>query len=336
MPNLQIFPPTPLRDREDIFVSVVAVLDASTRGVESFVRALDEEVGRRYANYEVLLVDNGVSVAELIELRSLLTQLPCIRVLRLSRRFSIDNAVFAGIEAAIGDYLVVLNPAHDPATAIAKVVRLLRESDVDIVQGLSTVPLGSTWLGGLTRRFFYWYNRRFLGVDIPTRATQLTGLTRRAVNSLTATTRSHRYLRHLIRHVGYQISDLHYLPLEGPSRKRSVRSDYVEAVEMISSYSTHPLRVVTIMCAGAAFINLLYAVYVLGLSVLVGGVVEGWTTTSLQLSLMFFTIGIVLAVQSEYIGRILAETRHEPSYVIMEEVESETLIADLERRNVSN
>jgi hypothetical protein len=336
MPNLQIFPPVPLVDREDIFVSVVAILDATTLGVESFVRSLDEEVGRRYANYEVLLVENGISDIELIDLRSILTQLPCIRVLRLSRRFTMDNAVFAGLEAAIGDYLVVLNPTHDPASAIAKVVRLLRNNGVDIVQGLSTVPLGGTWLGGLTRRCFYWYNRKFLDVDIPSRATQLTGLTRRAVNTLTASTRSQRYLRHLVRHVGYQISDLHYLPVEGPSRKRTVRSDYVEAVEMISSYSTHPLRVVTMLGAVAAFFNLLYAVYVLGISVLVGGVVEGWTTTSLQLSLMFFTIGIVLAIQSEYIGRILAETRNEPSYIIMEEIESETLIADLERRNVSN
>lgn len=336
MPNLQIFPAAPLVDREDIFVSVVAVLDANTRDVEAFVRALDEEVGARYANYEVLLVDNGIPDSELIDLRSLLTQLPCLRVLRLSRRFAMDSAVFAGLEAAIGDYLVVLNPTHDPAAAISDVVRMLREDGVDIVQGLSTVPLGGTWLGGITRRSFYWYNRRFLQIDIPIRATQLTGLTRRAVNTLTATTRSHRYLRHLIRHVGYQIADFYYLPVEGPSRKRTVRSDYVEAVEMISSYSTHPLRVVTILGAAAAFLNLVYAVYVLGVSVLVGGVVEGWTTTSLQLSLMFFAIGTVLAIQSEYIGRILTETRHEPSYVIMEEIESETLIADLERRNVSS
>lgn len=336
MPNLQIFPSTPVVDREDIFVSVVAVLDARTHGIDALLQDLDDQVGARYANYELLLVDNGVSELELVTLRTSLTRLPCIRVLRLSRRFTLDNAIFAGLEAAIGDYLVILNPTHDPATTIPNVVQLLRDSRVDIVQGLSTVPIGGSWLGGLTRRSFYWYNRRFLDVDIPSRATQLTGLTRRAVNTLTATSRSHRYLRHLIRHVGYQIAEFWYLPAEGPSRKRTVKSDYVEAVEMISSYSTHPLRVVTILGAAAAFLNLVYAVYVLGLSLFVGGVVEGWTTTSLQLSLMFFTIGTVLAIQSEYIGRILTETRHEPSYVIMEELESETLIADLGRRNVSS
>lgn len=335
MPKSKIIPPTPVDDRADIFVSVVAVLDVGFRGVDGFVHALDEAVRPSFANYELILVDNGIVAAELTNMRSALTQLPCIRVLRLSRRFTLDNAVFAGLDAAIGDFVVVLNPTNDPAATIPDIVQLLRDGGVDIVQGLSTVPLRGSWFNKLTRRGFYWYNRRFLDIDIPNRATQLTGLTRRAVNTLTASTRSHRYLRHLIRHVGYRISEFQYLPTEGPARKRTVRSDYIEAVEMISSYSTHPLRVVTILGAVAAFFNLLYAVYVLVLSLVVGGVVEGWTTTSLQLSVMFFIIGIVLAIQSEYIGRILTESRHEPGYVVMEELESETLLADLQRRNVS-
>jgi len=321
--------------RADIFVSVVAVLDATVVDVQLFVRALDLEIRERYSNYELILVDNGLKSRELVSLRVILSELACIRVLRLSRRFTMDSAVFAGLESAIGDYLVIVSPTHDPVEVIPEVVQLLMQSGTDIVQGMSTVPIGGSWTSGLGRRLFYWYNRAFLDVDIPGRATHLTGLTRRAVNTLTATSRSHRYLRHLIRHVGYRIADLSYLPNEGPARQRTVKSSYVEAVEMVSSYSTHPLRVVTVFSAIAAFFNLAYAVYVVTINVFRGDVVAGWTTTSLQLSLMFFGICVVLAVQSEYIGRILTETRREPSYVIMEALESETLIADLHRRNVS-
>jgi hypothetical protein len=337
MPKLTINrAPGPGLGRADIFVSVVAVLDSSTTDVSKFVEDLDGETSARYSNYELILVDNGIQPAELVGLREILAALPCIRVLRLSRRFTADSALFAGLESAIGDYVVILNPTYDPVETIAHVVNQLRDGGADIVQGMSSVPLGGTWRAMLGRRAFYWYNRRFLGVDIPLRATSLIGLTRRAVNTLTATSRSHRYLRHLIRHVGYRISDFTYLPRLGPTYRRAVKSGYSEAVEMISSYSTHPLRVVTLLGAFAALGNLLYVGYVVVIGLILGGAVQGWTTTSLQLSLMFFTIGLVLAVQSEYIGRILTETRREPSYVIMEELESETLIADLERRNVSN
>lgn len=322
--------------RADIFVSVVAMVDVSLSDVTGLVRSLVSEISERYANYELLLVDNGLKPDELSGLRALLAELPCIRVLRLSRRFTTDNAIFAGLEAAIGDCVVIMSPQHDPVKAIPEIVQLLTRGGTDIVQGISTVPIGGSWVSGLGRGLFYWYNRKYLNVDIPLHATQLIGLTRRAVNTLTATSRSHRYLRHLIRHVGYRIADFPYESAEGPARQRTVKAGYVEAVEMISSYSTHPLRVVTVLGAAAAFLNLAYAIYVLIVSFVMLDVVEGWTTTSLQLSLMFFSICIVLAVQSEYIGRILTETRREPSYVIMEELESETLIADLQRRNVSS
>jgi hypothetical protein len=323
------------QQRSDIFVSVVAVLDASLTDVASYVRSLSDELVPRYSNYEILLVDNGVKPAELLALRELLAELACIRVLRLSRLFTQDNAVFAGLESAIGDYLVVLSPRHDPVSVVPGIVDLLSTSGTDIVQGISSVPIGTTWASGLGRRLFYWYNRSFLDVEIPGRATHLTGLTRRAVNTLTATSRSHRYLRHLIHHVGYRIADYVYEPRQGAETARSVRAGYRQAVEMVSSYSIQPLRVVTVLGALAALFNLFYAIYVLTVSFFVGGVVEGWTTTSLQLSLMFFIICIVLAVQSEYLGRILTETRREPSYVIMEELESETLMTDMHRRNVS-
>lgn len=320
----------------EIFVSVVAVVGPSSCDIADHVRKLDEDVRVRYSNYEIVVVDNGMVAGELVLLREMLAEVACVRVLRLSRKFSGDGAIFAGLEAAIGDYLVVIDFEHDPIDVVAKVVDILRTAGPDIVQGISQVPIGGSWSSSMGRRLFYWYNRRYLGVEIPGRATHLTGLTRRAVNSLTATARSHRYLRHLIRHVGYRVADFEYLPRLGSTRERAVRSGALEAIEMISSYSTHPLRVVTLLGALAALFNLFYAAYVLSYTLFIGGVMAGWTTTSLQLSLMFFIISVVLAVQSEYLGRILTETRREPSYVIMEELESETLISDLQRRNVTS
>lgn len=318
----------------DIFVSVVAVIDQSARDVHDFVRRVFGELSTRYTNYEIIVVDAGAKPEDLADLRAILGEVPCVRVLRLSRRTDVDTAIFAGLESAVGDHVVVISPANDPVEAIADIVALQREGH-DIVQGVSTLPIDSNLIGRMGRRLFYWYNRRFLDVDIPTRATYLTGLTRRAVNSLTASQRSHRYLRHLIRVIGFRLTSYTYTPEQGPSRRRTFKAGYMEAIEMVSSYSTHPLRVVTIIGVLAGLFNLLYAVYVIVVRLVSDRVAEGWTTTSLQLSLMFFVVSVIIAVQAEYIGRILTESRREPSYFIMEELESETLIADLERRNVS-
>jgi len=319
----------------DTFVSIVAVLNKYSPNVDDFIGELHAYVSRTYANYELVLVDNGVDGSQLTRLRDLLMVLPCVRALRLSRHFSFDTAVFAGLEAAIGDCVVVVVPGIDPVDAIQDVVDSILAGN-DIVQGLSSVSMGGSGLGKLGRSAFYWYNRRFLDVYIPVNATYFTGLTRRAVNSLTNTSRRFRYLRHLVRQIGYRLMEFEYTPLPGPARERTLRAGYSEAVEMISSYSLHPLRAITITGVIAGLVNLFYAGYVVVINLVSKNVAEGWTTTSLQLSLMFFVICAILAIQSEYIGRILTESRREPQYFVMEEIESQTLISDEQRRNVSN
>ena len=271
----------------------------------------------------------------LVKVRDLLLIIPCTRVIRLSRRFPLDTAVFAGLEAAIGDCVIVMSPNVDPIDRVGDIVTLVMDGN-DIVQGLSSLPLHGSWLGKRARGSFYWYNRKFLNVEVPVNATYFTGLSRRAVNSLTNTSRNYRYLRHLVRHIGYQLVEFDYAPLMNRASRHSLRSGYSEAVEMISSYSTHPLRAVTIIGVAGAFFNLLYAIYVVIVNLVKSDIAQGWTTTSLQLSLMFFVVCGILAMQSEYIGRILTESRREPRYFIMEEVESETLISDMQRRNVSD
>jgi hypothetical protein len=199
--------------------------------------------------------------------------------------------------------------------------------------------MSSTRLGrglfGAARSVFYWANRRLLNVDMPKNATYLTVLSRRAANSLLNVSRNHRYLRHLVRHVGYDLAELPYLPVV-PARRRTLLSGYREAAEMITSYSTRPLRFVTFTGVVGALMNLAYASYVVILNIVNTRLQPGWTTTSLQLSLMFFIVCVILAVQSEYTGRILAESRRDPSYFVMDDIESSSIIADRERRNVSS
>lgn len=321
--------------KTDAFVSVIAVLEDEFVDAAAFIVDLHRTVSSRYTNYELVLVLNGFNVDALPEIRDVLAELPCIRALRLSRRFALDTAIFAGLESAIGDYVVHLTPGVDPVEVVPEIVNLAMQGN-DVVQGLSTVPLGGRGLRKLGRHLFYAYNRRYLHVVIDERATYLVCLTRRAMNSLASASRNQRYLRHLIRHIGYRLTDFTYQPLAPSTRVRSLRSDVLTSAEMVTSYSSHPLRFVTLIGVLAGLANLLYAGYVVLLAVIRSDLQPGWVSTSLQLSATFFIFAVILAVQSEYIGRVLAETRKEPQYFIMEEIESDTLIADLDRRNLTS
>jgi hypothetical protein len=85
---------------------------------------------------------------------------------------------------------------------------------------------------------------------------------------------------------------------------------------------------VTVAGMIGALLNLLYALYVLGIYLVKPDVIAGWTTLSLQQSGMFFFICLILAVLSEYVGTILGEVRSRPLYFIAHEANSSVLLED--------
>ena len=98
--------------------------------------------------------------------------------------------------------------------------------------------------------------------------------------------------------------------------------------------SPHPLRIASTLGLIAGFINLLYITYIIGVYLFKDHVAEGWVTTNFQSAVMFFFIFIILIVLSEYVGRILDETRHRPLYYVVDELNSSVSVANKDRRNV--
>ena len=140
------------------------------------------------------------------------------RLIRLSREYSYDIALMAGIQGAIGDYVVLTNPAIDPIDAIPSIVE--ENKKYDIVNGIAT---NHTKKDDLGRRTFYWYNRRYLGVDIPAAATYFIALSRRAVKAVSTTNRHDGHIRHLIRQIGYKCAEYRYCLLYTSPSPRDTR-----------------------------------------------------------------------------------------------------------------
>jgi glycosyltransferase involved in cell wall biosynthesis len=314
---------------QDIFVSTIIVAKKSTKKLTRYVEDLSDLLKSRYTNYEIIIVDNGVAEGETDSLAEALLRIPCIRVIRLAQNFKYDTALFAGLEVSIGDFVCTIDPVH----IIPELVS--RNRSKDVVQGVSELPVASSKFGQMGRKAFYWYNRKYIGIDIPVNATYLASYSRKAVNALTQTNRSHHHIRHMARRVGYAYESVPYQPLQNPSSNKKLKRGMIEALEISISYSTHPLRFVTWLGLIASLINVAYAFYVIAINVFHQKVAEGWTTTSLQLSLMFFILFIIVVIISEYIGRILTESYKDPQYYITDELTSTVALADPKRRNVT-
>lgn len=318
---------------QDIFVSIVVVARPESEKVDKYITDIFKLLSSSYKNYEIIIVDNNAPAKGMVAVTNLLCQIPCIRIIKLSQQLKYDTAIFAGLEVSIGDYVCTIDPTIDSITEIKSFVTM--NQSYDVIQGVSTIPIQGAFGTQVGRRLFYWYNRKYIGIDIPLNATYLASFSRRAINSLTSSGRNHRHIRHLARRIGYGYFAQEYTPIQNPSNQRRFRMGVVEALEIVTSYSTHPLRFVTWLGLIASVINVMYACYVVAINLFVQNLAPGWTSTSMQSSLMFFVLFIIMVILSEYIGRILTESCREPNYLVADELVSTVALADAERRNIT-
>lgn len=316
--------------RKDIFVSLVSVVQ--NQKFETLVSGLQEAVQLlegSYENFELLLVDNGISRTEREQLAILLQEIPCVRILKLSKPVEFDQAVFAGLENAIGDFTVFYEFGVDPIYLIPEFVdELLKGSD--IVQGISLSRV--TNYSSLIRKFKFWLGRVASGLDVTDNATYYLAFSRRILNSLVTSPKRLHYLRHLVKHIGVKVVNISYEKNQEDNAILHIGN--LAGLRIITNYSLRPLRFISLIGIGAATLNLIYAVYVLSIF-LSNGAQPGWTTTNLQLASMFFVLFISLAILSEYIARVLESPSQGNDFFILEENVSSRMIASRSRRNVS-
>lgn len=319
----------------DCFVSVVVPVGNDAAIIRDFIREVMEVLRTAYTNYELVLVDDGSEDDTVAQISAVLGDYECMRLIRLSRRFGEEVAIFAGLDSVIGDFVVVMLPNSDPPRLIPEMVQTARKSG-GIVFGIAEDRRPKPMLIRLGAAVFYWYCRRVAKLNLPRNTTQFRVLSRQAVNALTQVKNRHRYLRVLSAHVGYGSRSFSYEPMNRSRepQKRSLVQAVNSAIDIMITSSGHPLRLVSWLGILAGFLNVLYAVYVVVVYIVKDRVAEGWTTLSLQNAAMFFFVFLILTVSSEYLGHILGETIDRPLYYVLEERNSAVLLADEERRNV--
>jgi len=320
----------------DIFVSVIAQVHNDEKILDAFIDETITVLRMNYTNFELVLIDDGSEDSSVEVIAEKLNQHGCIRLIRLSRKFGEETSIIVGLDSAIGDYVVVLSPNSDPPVIIPKMVELCRNG-LGIVIGVRENRAGEpAWLRA-GANLFYWYMRKVLGINIPKNSTMFRVFSRQAVNAITNVRDRYRYIRMVSTYVGYPQQAYKYdlINRSGKLRQRTFWQATSTAVDMIVVNSVHPLRVVSALGLIASILNLISILYVILVYLLNPHVAAGWTTTNLENALMFFFVFVILSVLSEYIGRILEESRHRPLYYILEEMNSSVMLANTQRRNIT-
>ena len=321
--------------KADVFVSVVAVLRSYARFLPAFVDEAYRTLDARYTNFELVLVDNGSRDDTPHVVRNLLKSHKCVRYMRLSRRMKPETAVMAGLDAAIGDYVVTIHPEFDPPSEIPALVEKCR-GGADVVFGVAPFPHPPGAIYRALRWGFYRFAHAALGLD-PVRVNSgYRCLSRAAVNALTRVRSRKRFFGLLASEIGLSTAthEYEFISRSGKSPRVNLRRAARTAASMAVNHSAAPMRVVSLLGLAGSFLSLVYSLYVVGVYFFKQDVMPGWTTLSLQVSGMFFLVFVMLTMIGEHLGRLLDESVDRPLYHVRDDQASSVMLSDLARRNV--
>jgi len=316
------------------FVSVVAPIHDPGPYLESFVEVVGQLLARDYRYYEIILVDDGSTTLDPARVRALLDRQPNVRVLHLSREFGEEHAILAGLDVALGDYVVTLSPGADPPELIPTFLHAARDG-ADVVLGVRTSRQRDPWWLRIGASVFYGYVKRVLHLDIPENATHFRCLSRRGVNALAQLRRASMRLRVFTTYIGISPRLIAYEQVGSTtiSHSRSPVAALGTAMAIIMDNSPHPLRLVAGIGLLASSLNLLYAIYVIIVYVVRREVAPGWATLSLTSAAQFFALTVMTAVLCEYVGRLSTRLQDAPSFYVRGE-QTSTVMLEMDRRNV--
>jgi polyisoprenyl-phosphate glycosyltransferase len=285
--------------------------------------ALDEVVH----GFEIVFVDDGSRDATWKIISEVAEEDPRVRGIRFARNFGHQAALTAGVDAARGTAVVIIDAdLQDPPEVVPELVARWREG-YEVVYAQREEREGETWFKRTTAALFYRLLRAITNVDIPVDTGDFRLMGPRVVEAFRALPERNRFIRGLVSWLGFPQAAVSYrrqARLAGETKyplKKMVRF----ALDGITSFSFFPLRLATWTGFAVSALAFIYIAVVILLKAL--GI--NWPGyTSIMASILF--IGgvqlIMIGILGEYLGRIFDEVKKRPLYLVRESTDGSTTV----------
>jgi glycosyltransferase involved in cell wall biosynthesis len=285
--------------------------------LELTYRELTKELLKLNRPYEILFIDDGSKDRTLEIIRTLAKDDSCVGGISLSRNFGKEGVLKAGLAAAKGDLIVVMDAdLQDPPSLLSEMIRLIEEEGFDQV---GTYRLSRKSQGIMTRLFSEAYYRTYnfySDVKIPINEREYRMMSRKVVETLLKFSEQNRYIKSLWSWVGFKTTHIGYEDIDRAAGKTkyNIRNKLKLAKHNIMAASDRPLKMVSMFTLW----------YWIGLIILV--IYQLLSSTLNAYLLWFGLIGIqfiILSVIADYVGKTYLEAKQRPNFIISEVIESE-------------
>lgn len=271
--------------------------------------------------FEYIFIDDGSQDNTLETIKQLSQQYSQIKYLSFSRNFGKEAAMFAGMEAAGGDYVCIMDSdLQDSPDLLPLMYTIVTEEGYDCAAVRRVTRYGEPLIRSLFARLFYRIMGNLCKIDVVDGARDYRLMTRQMVNSVLSLREINRYSKGIFSWVGYKtkwIESVNAKRAKGES-KWSFLDLSVYAVDAVISFSTKPLALSSVLGLFLCATSFLFIVIIIIRQLVWGQSAYGWSSlvciVLLLSGIQLFCIGVL----GQYLAKLFSEVKRRPLYIIKE------------------
>lgn len=307
-------------------ISIIAPVYNESAVIIDYLNETIDVLKEHHYDYEIIIIDDGSTDNTLSLCRAFSKKNTNIKILVFSRNYGHEFALTAGIDFCKGDYAVLMDTdLQHPPSLIPKLYEEIHKG-YDIVNAKRTDrAYEKSWLKRKMATLFYKFSYKMTGFELDSDVGNYKMISRKVIDSLRQMKENSRHLLMLFAYIGFKTSDI---PFECAQRaagesKYNYRKLANLAIDSIISFSHRPLRYMSVLAIIISFILTGYAGFiVLQKLFLEQQLADGVASVIFITSGLFAVLFLFLAILSEYISKIMIETKARPLYYLREVIDN--------------
>ena len=284
-------------------------------------RVAEEMKASHGADFEFIFVDDGSRDDTLAIARRLHGQDARVRYISFSRNFGKEAGILAGLEAAKGDYVAMMDAdLQDPPALLPQMLDALLTEDYDCAATRRTTRQGEPPIRSFFARLFYKIINKMSDADIVDGARDYRLMRRRMVDAILALPEYNRFSKGIFGWVGFKTKWLEYVNVErvAGETKWSFWKLFLYSLEGITAFTTAPLALASLMGIFFCVLAFVMIVFIIVRTLLFGDPTSGWPSL---VCIIFLCSGVQLfcmGVLGQYLAKTYMEVKRRPVYIVRE------------------
>lgn len=271
--------------------------------------------------FELIFIDDGSSDQTLEVIRELHFENSNVRYVSFSRNFGKEAGIYAGLQAANGDYIAIMDvDLQDPPQFLPDMLHILKTTDYDCVATRRSTRKGEPLIRSWFSHKFYQLINALSDTEIVDGARDFRLMSRKMKDSILNVCEYNRFSKGIFSWVGFQTKWISYENVERSAGKTKWNfwKLFKYSIEGIVGFSTVPLLVAAMIGIIFCFLAILGIIFVIVRALLFGDPTSGWPSL---VCIILLCSGVQLfctGILGEYLAKTYLEAKHRPIYIVSE------------------